>query len=209
MTESEPPLPRDATVGIESAPARRRTAALVAGASPVNSRLADSRHADSRHGHLDTRHDDHPGSQFDDSLDARLARSTGTVGMAPASSPERRSAMQKIGRAVLRLRLYHGWSQRDLEHKSRVDQTTICRLERGKQRGLSIRRLAAILDALHVGEIVFDRPQLIVPQTDLEIMLFGDRWARAGKEADRRLGWPTPTADGNEPHGGPDGARLR
>ncbi len=103
--------------------------------------------------------------------------------------------MQKIGRAVLRLRLYHGWSQRDLEHKSRVDQTTICRLERGEQRGLSIRRLAAILDALHVDDIVFDQPQLIVPQTDLEIMLFGDRWARAGKEADRRLGWPTPTAN--------------
>ncbi len=169
----------------------------------------NSRHADSRDGHLDTRHDDHPESRFDDSLDGRLARGTGTVGIAPASSPERRSAMQKIGRAVLRLRLYHGWSQRDLEHKSRVDQTTICRLERGKQRGLSIRRLAAILDALHVGEIVFDQPQLIVPQTDLEIMLFGDRWAHACKEADRRLGWPPLTANRKEPHGGPGGAQLR
>ena len=117
--------------------------------------------------------------------------------------------MQKIGRAVLRLRLYHGWSQRDLEHKSRVDQTTICRLERGEQRGLSIRRLAAILDALHAGDIVFDQPQLIVPQTDLEIMLFGDRWARAGTEADRRLGWPTPTANRKGPRGGRNGARLR
>jgi transcriptional regulator with XRE-family HTH domain len=98
--------------------------------------------------------------------------------------------LQKIGRAVLRLRLYYGWSQRDLEHRAQVDQTTISRLERGVLRGLSIRRLAAILDALHVGEIVFDQPELIVPPTDLEIMLFGDRWALARDEADRRLHWP-------------------
>ena len=56
-----------------------------------------------------------------------------------------------------------------------MDQTTISRLEHGRQRGLSIRRLAAILDALKVGDVVFERPRT-VPQTSLEIMLFGDRW---------------------------------
>jgi transcriptional regulator with XRE-family HTH domain len=99
-------------------------------------------------------------------------------------------ALAKVGRGVLRLRLYRGWSQADLEQRSKVDQTTISRLERGLQRGLSIRRLAAILDALHVGDVVFDQPPLITPPTNLEIMLFGDRWERAGREADRRLGWP-------------------
>lgn len=77
----------------------------------------------------------------------------------------------------------------DLERSSGVDQTTISRLERGVQRGLSIRRLAAILDALQVGEVIFDKPPT-VPQTDLEIMLYGDPWQRAIREADRRLGWP-------------------
>jgi transcriptional regulator with XRE-family HTH domain len=94
----------------------------------------------------------------------------------------------------MQLRLYHGWSQATLEHRSHVDQTTISRLERGQQRGLSIRRLAAILDALHVGDVVFDRPNLISEPTNLELMLFGDRWARAPREADRRLDWPTPGA---------------
>lgn len=53
-------------------------------------------------------------------------------------------------------------------------------------------RLAAILDALHVGEVVFDRPPT-VPQTNLEIMLYGDRWAMAGAESDRRLEWAPAT----------------
>jgi transcriptional regulator with XRE-family HTH domain len=88
----------------------------------------------------------------------------------------RRTSLEKVGRAVLRLRLYFGWSQRDLEARANVDQTTISRLERGVVHGLSIRRLGAILDALHVGDVVFDQPELIVPPTDLEIMLFGDRW---------------------------------
>jgi transcriptional regulator with XRE-family HTH domain len=114
---------------------------------------------------------------------------------APTDPIRRRPALAKLGRAVLQLRLYLGWSQKDLEARSGVDQTTISRLERGKQRGLSIRRLAKILDALQVGEIVFDkRPS--VPQTDLEIMLYGDSWKRAVAEADRRLGWTEATPNG-------------
>lgn len=105
----------------------------------------------------------------------------------PTARPK---ALAKIGRAVLRLRLYYGWSQAHLEHRSKVDQTTISRLERGKQGGLNIRRLAAILDALNVGEIVFDQPVLVTQPTNLELMLFGDRWERATREADRRLAWP-------------------
>ena len=102
--------------------------------------------------------------------------------------------MDKIGRGILRLRLYHGWSQATLESKSGVDQTTISRLERGEQTGLSIRRLAAILDALHVGDVLFDEPKLTTPPTNLELMLYGDRWANATREADLRLGWPAAPA---------------
>jgi transcriptional regulator with XRE-family HTH domain len=117
------------------------------------------------------------------------------LSLLPDEPTERtRTSLEKVGRAVLRLRLYFGWSQRDLEARANVDQTTISRLERGVVHGLSIRRLGAILDALHVGDVVFDQPELIVPPTDLEIMLFGDRWARACREADRRLRWPKPTS---------------
>jgi transcriptional regulator with XRE-family HTH domain len=109
--------------------------------------------------------------------------------MISANSGSRPAAISTIGRGILRLRLFWGWSQAELERRSGVDQTTISRLERGLQRGLSIRRLAAILDALRVGEVMFDRPATI-PQTDLEIMLYGDPWKRAMAEADRRLRWP-------------------
>ena len=108
------------------------------------------------------------------------------VERAPAARP---TAMAKMGRAILRLRLFWGWSQQELEARSGVDQTTISRLERGVQHGLSIRRLAAILDALRVGNVTFDKPPT-VPQTSLEILLYGDPWERATKEADRRLRWP-------------------
>ncbi|MGH7735287.1 MAG: helix-turn-helix domain-containing protein, partial [Gemmatimonadales bacterium] len=65
---------------------------------------------------------------------------------------------ERLGQAVLRLRLYRGWSQKDLERASGVDQTTISRFELGRQRGLSSRRLFAMLRALHVGDITVEPP---------------------------------------------------
>ena len=105
--------------------------------------------------------------------------------------PDRPRALARIGRQVLRMRLYFGWSQAELGRRAKLSQGTISRLERGVQRGLSIRRLAAVIDALHVADVTFERPPT-VPQTDLEIMLFGDRWKRAVEVADRRLRWPAP-----------------
>lgn len=96
--------------------------------------------------------------------------------------------LRLIGRAVLRFRLYRGWSQHDLEARSGVDQTTISRLERGRQRGLSVRRLASIVGALAVDDVVFARHPN-ERQTELERMLSGDRWLKASRQADRLLGW--------------------
>lgn len=93
---------------------------------------------------------------------------------------------ERFGQAVMRLRLYQGWSQRDLQRTCGVHQSQISRLESGQQRGLSSRRIFAILCALHVGEIVF-LPPPTVPQTQLEIMLFGDPWERAGRAVERRV----------------------
>jgi len=121
----------------------------------------------------------------------------------PPTLGKRQSATAKIGRAVLRLRLYLGWTQRQLEAASGVDQSTISRLERGVHLGISTRRLALLLDALHVGEILFDRPPT-APQTAVERMIYGDPWARAGAEADRRLAWPNADKRSHEREADPD-----
>lgn len=111
-----------------------------------------------------------------------------------AETPDRPGGLALIGRQILRMRLYYGWSQAELARRAKVSQATISRIERGVHRGLSIGRLGAVVEALHVRDVLFERPPS-VPQTDLEIMLFGDRWKRAGEIADRRLRWPTPVAD--------------
>ncbi|MEO5703369.1 MAG: helix-turn-helix transcriptional regulator [Candidatus Limnocylindrales bacterium] len=93
---------------------------------------------------------------------------------------------ERFGTAVLRLRLYRGWSQRDLQHTCGVHQSQISRLEAGRQRGMSIRRVFAILRALRVDVIAFVPRPPASPPTDLELMLWGDPWERAGRAADRR-----------------------
>ena len=94
---------------------------------------------------------------------------------------------EQFGHAILRLRLFRGWSQRDLQRTSGVHQSQISRLESGRQRGLSTRRLFAILRALHVGEILLLPPVPRVAPTELERMLWGDPWERAGRAADVRV----------------------
>jgi hypothetical protein len=71
----------------------------------------------------------------------------------PAVAGRRQKVVDELGRAMLQLRLFRGWTQREVELGSGVDQTTICRIERGRQGGLSIQALAAILEALKVGRI--------------------------------------------------------
>ena len=71
----------------------------------------------------------------------------------PALTARRYAILVELGRAALRLRLFLGWTQRDVEIRSAVDQTTISRFERGRQPGMSIMCLAAILEALRAGRI--------------------------------------------------------
>jgi transcriptional regulator with XRE-family HTH domain len=104
----------------------------------------------------------------------------------PKRLQQRNAVLAEIGRATLRLRLYRGWKQRDVERATGIDQTTISRLERGQHPGLSIGRLGAVLDAHRVGELTFE-PRAEAPPTDLERMLLGDPWRRAGQIAERRL----------------------
>jgi transcriptional regulator with XRE-family HTH domain len=105
--------------------------------------------------------------------------------------PAQKSAMAKIGRQLLRLRLYWGWTQAEVGRRAKLSQSTISRLERGVQRGISMGRLAAVMKALRVSDVTFDRPPT-PPQTRLELMLRGDPWKRAVIEADRRLDCPAP-----------------
>jgi len=92
-----------------------------------------------------------------------------------------------FGRAILRLRPYFGWSQRELGRRARLHQSTISRVESGKQAGLSLKRLFAICKALHVVDVDLVTRKPSVPPTELEIMLRGDHWARAVATADRKL----------------------
>lgn len=107
------------------------------------------------------------------------------VGDIDAEAPKL-TVEERFGQAIMRLRLYRGWSQRDLQRGCGVHQSQISRLEAGQQRGLSSRRLFAILKALHVGEIAFLPPVPKVPPTELERVLWGDPWERAGRAAERR-----------------------
>jgi transcriptional regulator with XRE-family HTH domain len=102
-----------------------------------------------------------------------------------ARAAARLSAEELLGRGILRLRLYIGWSQREVERRSGVDQSTISRLETGHAANVGSARICTMLRALQVGDVVF-RPRLSrVEPTALELMLRGDPWARAIAEADR------------------------
>src|SRR4029078_2688645 len=75
--------------------------------------------------------------------------------------PQRQHGFDLFGRTLRRRRLWLGWTQRQLEAYSGIDQAVICRLENGKQYGLRWARLADLIDALgglEVGPGASDPP---------------------------------------------------
>jgi transcriptional regulator with XRE-family HTH domain len=100
--------------------------------------------------------------------------------------PAKLTVPELFGQAILRLRLYRSWTQRDLQRTCGVHQSQISRLESGKSPGLSMRRVYAILRALHADCIDFLPAKPAVPPTALELLLWGDQWERAGRAAERR-----------------------
>jgi transcriptional regulator with XRE-family HTH domain len=62
--------------------------------------------------------------------------------------PQRQHGFDLFGRTLRRRRLWLGWTQRQLEAYSGIDQAVICRLENGKQYGLRWARLADLINAL-------------------------------------------------------------
>jgi transcriptional regulator with XRE-family HTH domain len=106
---------------------------------------------------------------------------------AEARAARRLPAEQLLGRGLLQLRLFIGWSQMDVERKSGVDQSTISRLETGTAANVGSARICRILRALQVGDVVFLPRISPVEPTALELMLRGDPWKRALAEADRRV----------------------
>lgn len=102
---------------------------------------------------------------------------------APTDNP----VEKKLGRCILQLRMYWGWSQRELGRRAGVSQSTISRLENGILGGLSLKRLFAILRARRIGELlILPRPPSVA-QTELELMVQGDPWLRAKVRAERQL----------------------
>src|SRR3954469_11681516 len=62
--------------------------------------------------------------------------------------PQRQHGFELFGETLRRRRRWLGWTQRQLEAYSGIDQTVISRLENGKQYGLRWARLADLIDAL-------------------------------------------------------------
>src|SRR4051812_33224405 len=62
--------------------------------------------------------------------------------------PQRQRGFDLFGQTLRRRRRWLGWTQRQLEAYSGIDQTVISRLENGKQYGLRWARLADLIDAL-------------------------------------------------------------
>jgi transcriptional regulator with XRE-family HTH domain len=118
-----------------------------------------------------------PDAAAPDTADAETSDTT----RAPKLTTEAR-----FGQAILRLRLYRGWTQRDVQRASGVHQSQVSRLETATSRGLSMRRVYAILRVLHADVIEFRPADPATPPTALELMLWGDRWERAGRAAERR-----------------------
>jgi transcriptional regulator with XRE-family HTH domain len=75
--------------------------------------------------------------------------------MSRAMSDHDARALAILGRAVGMARRDRAWTQRELEERSGVDQTTISRIERGRIRGTELIRFAwiawALGDALPLG----------------------------------------------------------
>ncbi|HJP89833.1 MAG TPA: hypothetical protein VJ850_12430 [Candidatus Limnocylindrales bacterium] len=110
---------------------------------------------------------------------------TGLIRLEP--KPELRAVEERLGLALLRLRVYRGLSQAKLEPISKVDQSIISRLENGKLGGLATRRLYALLRALRAEEITFGPGPRTTPQSSWEDAMYGDMWERAGRIAEARL----------------------
>lgn len=58
------------------------------------------------------------------------------------------AGLRELGAVLKRARLGNSWSQRGLERRSGVDQTTISRLENGRLTHFSLQRLARLIEAL-------------------------------------------------------------
>ena len=67
------------------------------------------------------------------------------------------AALVALGTALKSARHERGWSQRDLEYRSYVDQTVISRLENGIPVGLRLNTFVRLMGALDVETVVLVR----------------------------------------------------
>jgi transcriptional regulator with XRE-family HTH domain len=66
-----------------------------------------------------------------------------------------RDARIAFGRGIRNLRLFHGWSQAFVGRRAGLDQSTISRLETGRNVPLRFRTVLRVLEALGVDRTVF------------------------------------------------------
>ncbi len=93
------------------------------------------------------------------------------------------AALEELGRQVLGARRQAGYSQRQVEALTGIDQTTQVRIEHGRATGLPLARFAILLWALNAG-VATRRPPLAIglPAPD------SDAWINDGPAWDLAVG---------------------
>jgi transcriptional regulator with XRE-family HTH domain len=74
----------------------------------------------------------------------------------PERDPLVQRGMVMLGNAVRRARHRNGWTQRELEARTGIDQSTISKFENGRRLGLRFSRFAMLVAVL--GGLDFDPP---------------------------------------------------
>jgi transcriptional regulator with XRE-family HTH domain len=117
-----------------------------------------------------------------------------------------------FGRGIRALRLYHGFTQRELGERSGLDQSNISRLETGRPISIRFSRVLGVLDAMWVNRTVFKTRR--EGSTYLAFLTRGDPDAIGPEpppyllrdhEPPRDPWWPSEAEDTDEQHDNEEG----
>jgi transcriptional regulator with XRE-family HTH domain len=98
-----------------------------------------------------------------------------------------RAARRVLGLGIRRTRLFHEWTQLELEARTGLDQTAISRLELGRYVDLRLRRLLSVISALGIDDVILVPAEPPGPRGSVDELLAAGRWAAADTRARREI----------------------